>query len=156
MARKARMRGEPLRNDDYADEDDFDDFDDDEECEDTPDSISGTRGKSLKALLAPEKLREYAWNRSFERGKEYYRTGAVASLIQHGERVNAVVQGSRKYKANIWRDDGRAPVRRVDFANTLSLRHWLGTRARLRCWAIPTACPPRAGNSQTPAERARR
>lgn len=56
---------------------------------------------TFKSLLSTAKLKEYGWNRSFERGEEYYRKGAVCSLIQHGSRISAMVQGNRRYKANI-------------------------------------------------------
>lgn len=56
---------------------------------------------SLKSMLSTAQLKEYGWNRSFERGEEYYRKGAVCSLIQHENRISAEVQGKRRYKANI-------------------------------------------------------
>lgn len=59
------------------------------------------KAATLKTLLAPAKLKSYGWNRSYERGEEYYHAGAVSSLVQYGDRINAVVNGNRAYKANI-------------------------------------------------------
>ncbi|MDR1166814.1 MAG: hypothetical protein LBO66_13270 [Deltaproteobacteria bacterium] len=56
---------------------------------------------TLKSLLAPAKLADYGYNRSYERGREYYQAGAVLRLAQRGDRLSAVVAGSRDYKASI-------------------------------------------------------
>lgn len=109
MAKKRQRRGDPSRDNEYEDEDDFEDLDCDEDEDDGESTIfgSGSKGKSLKALLAPKRLREYGWDRSFERGEAYYRSGAVKSLVQHGARLSATVTGSRNYKGAIWLDGGR-------------------------------------------------
>lgn len=57
---------------------------------------------SLASLLSPAKLRGYGWNRSFERGESYHRSGAVTSLVQEGNRISAVVAGTHAYKTAIW------------------------------------------------------
>ena len=59
------------------------------------------KAATLEFLLAPAMLERYAGGRSHERGKEYYGSGAVSSLVQHGNRISAVVLGNRAYKANI-------------------------------------------------------
>ena len=93
-------------------EDDYGDYDDDEfdeECRDGGFDLgkTGKKRKGLAAFLARGRLREYGWNRSFERGEEYYRAGAVTSLVQNGAHVSASVQGTRKYKTHIWLEGGR-------------------------------------------------
>jgi hypothetical protein len=106
MPEKRSARKSPSRT--TGDFDDYDDDDDDyEDEEDDWGDAPAPRGKSLKTLLAPRQLREYGWDRSYERGEEYYRAGTVTSLVQNGAHVSAAVQGTRKYKTHIWLEDGR-------------------------------------------------
>ncbi len=90
-----------VRDYDFADEADEEHWDGDIGGE------FGKKGNDLATLLARGRLREYGWNRSYERGEEYHRAGAVSSLIQNGAHVSASVRGTRKYKTHIWLEGGR-------------------------------------------------
>ena len=60
----------------------------------------------MKDLLRPGELRELAGDRSYARGESYFSGGLVRSLTQVGQRLSAVVVGTRRYKASIWVADG--------------------------------------------------
>ena len=60
----------------------------------------------MKDLLRPGELRELAGDRSYARGESYFSGGLVRSLTQYGQRLSAVVIGTRRYKASIWVADG--------------------------------------------------
>lgn len=96
-----------LKNLDGDEGEDYDDYEDDEGDWDVAGNFdSGKKAKTLASALAPKQLREYGWNRSYERGESYYRAGAVTSLVQNGVHINAAVQGTRKYKTHIWLEGG--------------------------------------------------
>ena len=51
------------------------------------------RGSKLPAL-SESTIRQQTTAQSFQRGKEYYRSGAVISLVQRGDQIQARVRGS--------------------------------------------------------------
>jgi len=73
-------------------------------------SMASSRKKrasvTLKELLRDDDLDELAGGRSYERGEEYFESGAVETLTQYGQRLSAVVHGTYPYKAAIWIEDG--------------------------------------------------
>lgn len=62
---------------------------------------------SLAQLLSEPNLRRLAGARSYERGLDYAAAGQVARLARNEERVEASVQGTHRYRVELWvRDDG--------------------------------------------------
>src|SRR5215471_18729584 len=59
-----------------------------------------------KPLITEKTIRELANAKSFARGKEYFRDGAVSDVIRRGNRVTAEVEGSDLYEVMIVLDDG--------------------------------------------------
>lgn len=65
--------------------------------EETEDGIDWLSGELLGELAGP---------RAFERGKDYFDAGAVRSLRRREDAVEAVVQGTRRYRVRLGRDHG--------------------------------------------------
>jgi uncharacterized Zn finger protein len=59
-----------------------------------------------KPLITEKTIRALADTKSFGRGQEYYRDGAVSEVIRRGERVTAEVEGSELYDVTVVFDDG--------------------------------------------------
>lgn len=60
----------------------------------------------LARLLAEDALRRLAGDRSFERGVDYFAAGRIARLTSGDERVEAAVQGTHRYRVELWSADG--------------------------------------------------
>src|SRR5262245_24170730 len=58
-----------------------------------------------KPLITEKAIRALANAKSFARGQEYYREGAVSDVIRRGTRVTAEVDGSELYEVTILLDD---------------------------------------------------
>jgi uncharacterized Zn finger protein len=58
-----------------------------------------------KPLIDEKAIRELANAKSFARGKEYFRDGAVSEVIRRGNRVTAEVEGGELYEVTIVLDD---------------------------------------------------
>src|SRR5262249_12299564 len=64
-----------------------------------------------KALITEKTIRALANAKSFARGNEYFRDGAVSDVIRRGNRVTAEVEGSDLYEVTIeLGDDGDEPI----------------------------------------------
>jgi uncharacterized Zn finger protein len=64
-----------------------------------------------KPLITEKAIRELANAKSFARGNEYFRDGAVSDMVRRGNRVTAEVEGSDLYEVTIvLGDDGDDPV----------------------------------------------
>jgi uncharacterized Zn finger protein len=63
-----------------------------------------TKGHTI--ALSPKLLRRLAGERFFDRGEAYFAAGAVRSLRKHGNGVKAAVQGTRRYRVQLWAEDG--------------------------------------------------
>jgi uncharacterized Zn finger protein len=62
---------------------------------------------SLAQMLSEPNLRRLAGARSYERGLDYAAAGQVARLARGEERVEASVQGTHRYRVELWvREDG--------------------------------------------------
>lgn len=61
---------------------------------------------SLTKLLDEQNLRRLAGGRSFERGVDYAASGQVARLTRSETSVEASVQGSHRYRVELWKKDG--------------------------------------------------
>ena len=62
---------------------------------------------SLTRILSEPNLRRLAGVRSYERGLDYAAAGAVARLSRDEDRVEAAVQGTHRYRVELWvGDDG--------------------------------------------------
>jgi uncharacterized Zn finger protein len=59
-----------------------------------------------KPLITEKAIRALANAKSFARGQEYYREGAVSDVIRRGDRVTAEVEGGELYEVTIVLDDG--------------------------------------------------
>lgn len=59
-----------------------------------------------KPLITEKAVRALANAKSFARGQEYYREGAVSDVIRRGNRVTAEVAGTELYEVTIVLDDG--------------------------------------------------
>ena len=59
----------------------------------------------FKHMLTHQALRQLAGPKSFERGAGYFAAGQVISLVEHGGKLTAVVQGSDKYRVTLFADD---------------------------------------------------
>lgn len=59
-----------------------------------------------KPLITEKAIRALANAKSFARGQEYYREGAVSEVIRRGNRVTAEVEGSEHYEVTVVLDDG--------------------------------------------------
>lgn len=55
----------------------------------------------LKNVLTPEALRQLAGTRSFERGEDYFAAGQVISLVEHGSKLTATVEGTEDYRVTL-------------------------------------------------------
>lgn len=62
--------------------------------------------EALSDMVTPKQLRRLAGERSFARGEAYFAAGAVRSLRVHEGGVNALVQGTRRYRVHLWAEDG--------------------------------------------------
>ena len=60
------------------------------------------RARQLKDVLTRDALSELAGARSFERGEDYFEDGQVTSLVEHGGKLTAIVQGSEAYRIELW------------------------------------------------------
>jgi uncharacterized Zn finger protein len=58
-----------------------------------------------KPLMTEKTIRDHANPKSFARGKEYFRDGAVSDVIRRGNRVTAEVEGSDLYEVTVFLDD---------------------------------------------------
>lgn len=56
-------------------------------------------------MLTEETLVEYAGQRSFDRGEDYYEKNLVSGLIRDGDMLAATVQGSYDYQVKLWIED---------------------------------------------------
>jgi uncharacterized Zn finger protein len=64
-----------------------------------------------KPLITEKTIRELANAKSFARGKDYFRDGAVSDVIRRGNRITADVEGSDLYEVTIvLGDEGEDPV----------------------------------------------
>ena len=61
---------------------------------------------ALARLLSERHLRRLAGERSFERGADYLASGRVTPLTRSDERVEASVQGTHRYRVELWVSDG--------------------------------------------------
>ncbi len=61
---------------------------------------------SLSTLLDEQNLRRLAGGRSFERGVDYAAAGQVARLARGESSVEAGVQGTHRYRVELWEEDG--------------------------------------------------
>jgi uncharacterized Zn finger protein len=68
---------------------------------------ANARPEGFAALVTAMSLRALAGEKSFERGKAYFASGAVASLVDSGETVKARVIGTDEYTVTL-RANGRA------------------------------------------------
>jgi uncharacterized Zn finger protein len=59
-----------------------------------------------KSLITEKAIRALANAKSFARGQEYYREGAVSDVTRRGNRVTAEVEGSELYEVTVILDDG--------------------------------------------------
>jgi uncharacterized Zn finger protein len=59
------------------------------------------QARQLKDVITRNALRQLAGARSFERGENYFEGGQVTSLVEHGGKITAVVQGSEKYRVEL-------------------------------------------------------
>jgi len=59
------------------------------------------KASQLKDVLTHNALRELAGARSFERGEDYFDGGQVTSLVEHGGKLIAEVQGSEEYRVEL-------------------------------------------------------
>lgn len=57
-------------------------------------------------LLTADVLLEFAGERSFARGEEYFEDGRVESLAEDSSAVSGRVQGSETYEVRLWAEDG--------------------------------------------------
>src|SRR5215471_5916892 len=74
-----------------------------------------------KPLITEKTIRELANAKSFARGQEYFREGAVSDVIRRGDRVTAEVEGSELYEVAVVLDDGE-----VDEAHCTCPYDWDG------------------------------
>lgn len=58
--------------------------------------------KDWASIVTPESLCDIAGERFFERGEDYFYDGAVRSLRASGSGVEAMVQGTRRYRVRLW------------------------------------------------------
>ena len=68
--------------------------------------MSAEDAKDLTTLVTPRRLRGVAGERFFGRGEAYFTAGAVRSLRRRRGGVEAVVQGTRRYRVRLWGEDG--------------------------------------------------
>jgi uncharacterized Zn finger protein len=52
--------------------------------------------------LSKSAIRRHATAESFQRGQDYYRGGAVGTLIRRGDTIQAEVEGSRYEPYRVW------------------------------------------------------
>jgi uncharacterized Zn finger protein len=57
--------------------------------------------KQLKHVLTRDALLRLAGARSFERGEDYFESGQVTSVVEHGGKLTAIVQGSEDYRVEL-------------------------------------------------------
>jgi uncharacterized Zn finger protein len=62
--------------------------------------------EALSEMVTPKRLRRMAGERYFARGEGYFKGGAVRSLRAYEGGVRAVVQGTRRYRVQLWAEDG--------------------------------------------------
>ncbi len=62
---------------------------------------------SLAQLLDESNLRRLAGTRSYERGVDYAASGQVARLTRSEASVEASVQGTHRYRVELWGEDGK-------------------------------------------------
>jgi uncharacterized Zn finger protein len=74
-----------------------------------------------KPLITEKAIRALANAKSFARGQEYYREGAVSDVTRRGNRVTAEVEGSELYEVTVVLDDGE-----VDHAHCTCPYDWDG------------------------------
>ena len=56
----------------------------------------------FQSAFGPDKLRAFAWGRSFERGAAYAADGRVKGLKARDGEVSATVRGARAYQVRLW------------------------------------------------------
>jgi uncharacterized Zn finger protein len=64
------------------------------------------QARQLKHVLTRDALWELAGARSFERGEDYFEAGQVTTLVEHGGKLNATVQGTENYRVELWAQTG--------------------------------------------------
>lgn len=74
-----------------------------------------------KPLITEKAVRALANAKSFARGQEYFREGAVSEVIRRGNRVTAEVEGGELYEVTVVLDDGE-----VDEAHCTCPYDWGG------------------------------
>lgn len=66
---------------------------------------------SFSEILDEELLASLAGDRSFERGQDYFESGAVQSLAEIGDRIVADVEGNDTYQVQLWLREGELASR---------------------------------------------
>ena len=61
---------------------------------------------ALAKQLTPQSILEWAGERSYQRGEDYFRAGLVGLLDNLDDRITATVHGTRPYRVTLWDDDG--------------------------------------------------
>ncbi|HVY70060.1 MAG TPA: SWIM zinc finger family protein [Verrucomicrobiae bacterium] len=64
------------------------------------------KASAFKTVLTHDALRQLAGARFFERGEDYFASGQVISLVEHGGKLTATVQGSEDYRVRLSIRDG--------------------------------------------------
>lgn len=68
----------------------------------------GNKGGSngLAALITPSSLESLAGSKSYARGEAYFAAGAVKRMRVEEDKVSATVDGTERYRVNLWDEDG--------------------------------------------------